>query len=241
MNICLIQVDSRNGEPNLNFAVTTIGERPANLYVLPELFTVGLENARTNPQKYAQSFDGSVVRCIQDALALRPTATVVAGLVERNSDAFYNAAAVVQIHHVAIYRQKYPATGGCSGQCFTRGDSKTFSGYELSNFGPKIGPMVCNDYQDAEEFFLHYKEQEVAAIVMIAEAADRKWQRTFPALCKKYSIPAIVCNSAGIKMGGSCVWNAVGDLVWIREAHNGECQKLPEGPAVGTTSLDFSS
>jgi predicted amidohydrolase len=238
MKICLIQVDSADGTPNLEFAVRTINEQKADLYVLPELFTVGLKRARTDPQEYAQPLNGTVVRDIQRVLKLRTTAAVVAGLLEGNSGAFYNAAAVIQPRRADTYRQIYPASAGASSQRFTRGSSKTVIGCEWSTFRSKIGLMVCHDYNAAEEeFFPYYKEQRTDAIVMIAESEDGKWRKTFPVLCENHRIPSIVCNSAGTRMGGSCGWDAAGVPLLIQVQGAGVRQQLPEDPAIGITAL----
>lgn len=240
MNICLIQTDPEDGQHNLDSAIEIISRYNADLYVLPELFAVGFRRATSHPQNHAAPLSGIVAQGIQRALASRPEAAVVAGILERDSQILYNSASVFQHQRAGVYRQKYPGPGGRRGQCFARGDFATFSiGCEQRGFRPRIGLMVCHDFYAADEFFAHYKEQRVDAIIMIAESADRKWRRDFPRLCRDSGIPAIVCNAAGIRMGGSCVWNAAGSPVPIRHLGNGECQQLPEGRAVGIPSLNL--
>jgi predicted amidohydrolase len=237
MNICLIQTEPEIGNNNLQFASECIRRYNADFYVLPELFTVGFGRGASHVQECAETLNGILVQTLHSALESKPEATVVAGLAEKDSDNFYNTAAIIQRQSVAAYRQKNPVPG--FGRRFIRGDFGIFFvGPERHGYRSRIGVMICSDYLIANKFFSHYKGQRVDAIIMIADSAESQWRREFPDLCREHGIPAIVCNAAGTHMGGSCIWDAGGNEVPIRQLGKAEVQRMTEESAVGFASLD---
>lgn len=100
--------------------------------------------------------------------------------------------------------------------------------------------MVCNDYYRADEFFDEYKRRGVDAVVLIADSSEQGWRQQFPTLCRQYRVPAIICNAAGpgANGGGSCVFDAAGQLVRLRTPQsNVEYDFLPEIAIAGVTVI----
>jgi predicted amidohydrolase len=237
MNICLIQTDPEAGKGNLDFALQAMRRRNADMYILPELFTAGFRNGTTSPSKYAEPLQGRTAQTLSATLESKPDATIVAGLLEKDGDRFCNSAAIIRRDSVDAYRQKNPVPG--FGKCFAPGDfGMFFLGRKQHGYQSRFGFMICSDYFMANEFFSHYQEHKVDAIIMIADSQDTKWRRDFPSLCQKSAIPAIVCNAAGDRMGGSCAWDSAGSPVLIRELGH-DCERLPEGRAIGTITLSL--
>jgi len=238
MNICLIQTEPQPGVDNLPFVRRGVETLGADLYILPELFNVGFGNATAEPLKYAERLQGPLVGKLQLALDSRPQSSLVAGLLERDGDHLHNSAAIVQRGFVSSYRQKSPPHR--FGRCFTPGDYQTFYlGRREFGFQALFGLMICHDYYMAEDFFAHYKSQRADAIIMIAESAENKWRREFPDLCKQFEMSALVCNAAGISMGGSCAWDSAGTSVPICRSCGSKCNQLSEFPEIGILGLEI--
>lgn len=76
--------------------------------------------------------------------------------------------------------------------------------------------MICSDYNAADEAFEHYSAKNVDASVLIADSAAKTWIKTFPSLCSRYRLPAVVCNAAGFvggDKGRSCVIDSGGQIL----------------------------
>src|SRR5260370_1348784 len=87
LNICLIQTDPEAGSGNLDFALQAM-RRNADVYILPELFTVGFRNGTASPSKYAEPLQGKTVQALQASLESKPDATIIAGLLEKDGGQF---------------------------------------------------------------------------------------------------------------------------------------------------------
>jgi predicted amidohydrolase len=221
LHICLIQYDIGPAANNVLNITRIVKETPADIYVLPELFAVGFDASRPK-EEYKPLAEhvstGKTYVALRAAQSERPNSTLVYGLLEKDNEHYYNAAVVMtEQGSVQAYHQKYRVS--------------TSSGYVLPvepgepravNIGalpgghrPKIGLMICWDYQRAEEFFNHYSGCSVNAIVLIANSTATEWIETFSALCRNYNLPAIVCNAAGVNKGKSRVIDASGVTVGV--------------------------
>src|SRR5260370_13043419 len=184
LKICLIQTDPEAGSGNLDFALQAM-RRNADVYILPELFTVGFRNGTASGSKYAEPRQGRTVQVLHAALESKPDATIIAGLLEKDGGRFFNSAAIVRhssVGPVGAYRQKNPEHQ--FGNCFAPGDFEAFFlGRKKHGYQLRFGFMICHDYYMAAEFFACYTEQKLDAIVMIADSADTKWRREIPGFC----------------------------------------------------------
>lgn len=232
MNICLIQTDPQLKQDNLNAIVPMIQRSEADLYVLPELFTIGFDAAAETAHQTAEPFpSGPTCQSFLQLLKNR-RAVVVCGMLERADSGLFNIAAVIGAGWADRYRQKNPAST-------TQGWVLPVRPGEYRKIpiplGWSLGLMVCNDHFAAAEFFAEYKKRGVDSVVLIADSASRAWIREFPAHCKKHGLIAIVCNAAGPNGGASCVIDRNGQFVRLRTSTN-EYEWLPDAPmyAVGT-------
>ncbi len=244
MNVCLIQSDPALRSANLSALDQVLEQLPADLYVLPELFTIGMAVLKqkwpTDPQQFPE---GLLLRQVLTRLRGRGCA-VIYGVLEQDGPRFYNAAAVIGDGWIERYRQKYPAriaTGRVLPISAGSDCRKVMIGPHES-----VGLMVCHDYLAAEEFFLEFNQRGARSVVLIADSNTRKWLTEFPPLCQKYGVPAIVCNSSGTDKGGSCIFDRKGSLVPLRTAGGGVFEYLPEMPlaalgAVATSALPRSA
>jgi hypothetical protein len=73
--------------------------------------------------------------------------------------------------------------------------------------------LMCSDDLDAEHAFAYYKEHRADLIVQISDSVNRSWQSTFPEFCRRFQLPAVVCNAAGIGQGRSMAIDLHGNIV----------------------------
>jgi predicted amidohydrolase len=135
-------------------------------------------------------------------------------MIEREGSNFFNVAAVIGHNRIDRYRQKNPATTS-KGRTLPilPGDYRKIMLSEQWS----MGLMICNDYFSAATFFDKYEQCGVNAVVLIADSASpRSWLETFPQLCKKHRLMAIVCNAAGPGGGCSCIISDTGQFVLLR-------------------------
>ena len=219
MNVCLIQTDPSARQGNLQFLGTVIQNTKADLFLVPELFTNGFDYlARNFPANAEPIPDGPTCLQIRCFLQNR-SSVVVCGLLEQSGADFYNIAAVMGHSWMDRYRQKHPVTATTAQGRVLRIQAGDYRKIPLPTLPPwSMGLMICNDYGRADEFFKEYKERTVNAVVLIADSSTRAWIATFPDLCRRYQLSAIVCNAAGPKCGGggSCIINPAGVFIRLR-------------------------
>jgi predicted amidohydrolase len=110
MKICLIQTDPQLRQENLRILSQVIQTTEADLYVLPELFTIGFDAAaQKRPQAAEQFPTGPTYQHILGLLLDRKS-VVVCGMLEQYGSNFYNIAAVVGNGWADRYWQKNPAS-----------------------------------------------------------------------------------------------------------------------------------
>jgi predicted amidohydrolase len=214
MRICLIQCDPTIGRENLAVLNHVVTSTDADLYILPELFTCGypLPSAAA-PEDFIA---GRLYPEIAGLQLKRPQSAIVYGFWEAANGQSYNAAAVIaDVGAAEVYRQVCPADASRLDIVSGAWRSVSIGSVRFGNLR-KIGLMICSDYSGANEAFDHYSQSGVDAVVLIADSAAKKWKDTFPNLCSRYRIPAIVCNAAGPVCGDkghSCAIDSTGRIV----------------------------
>jgi predicted amidohydrolase len=216
MKICLIQTDPLGRRENVQLLGNIIRDVQADLYVAPELFITGfdyLAEPKNWPAHAEVIPDGLTCTAILGILKGR-SAAAICGLLEKDGQDFYNAAAVIGSGTVEQYRQKYPATT-TKGRVLPilPGDYRKISVCIADDLPWSMGLMVCHDHYRADEFFAEYKQRKANAVVLIADSSTRVWLKDFPHYCRDYGLTAIVCNAAGPNGGGSCIINPAGEFI----------------------------
>jgi predicted amidohydrolase len=237
MNICLIQTDPQSKRENLRVLGQVIRERSADLYVLPELFTIGFFPLVAHWPAGAEPFPkGPTCQQILRFLGKRPS-TVICGMLEQEDPAFYNIAAVINSARLERYRQKCPVTAPV-----WKDRSLPLSSGDYNNVmlpcGHRIGLMVCHDYYGADTFFEEYKKCGVDCVVLVADSNSKEWVQKFQKCCREYELSAIICNSGGSGKGNSCIIKQDGSFVTLATS-SGECLSLPHDVLVGTGLIDI--
>jgi predicted amidohydrolase len=214
MRICLIQCDPTIGRENLTVLNHVVTSTDADLYILPELFTCGYP-----PPSAAAPEDFIAGRLYPEIAGLqlkRPQSAIVYGFWEAANGQSYNSAAVIaDVGSAEVYRQVCPANASLFYVVPGAWRSVNIGSVRFGN-RRKIGLMICSDYNAADEAFQHYSQTGVDAIVLIADSAARRWKDTFPTLCSRYRIPAVICNAAGPvggDKGNSCFIDSTGRIV----------------------------
>lgn len=214
MRICVIQCDPTIGRQNLPLLSEVVASTEADLYVLPELFTCGYP-----PLDTAASEEFVAGRLYEEVLAIRmkrPRSAIVYGFWEVDNGRSYNSAAVIaDLGAAEVYRQVCPANASLFHVIPGSWRAVNIGSVRFGNLR-SIGVMICSDYNAAEEAFEHYFHRGADAVVLIADSVAKKWRDTFPNLCTRYRIPAIVCNAAGPVCGDkghSCVIDSTGRIV----------------------------
>jgi predicted amidohydrolase len=216
MRVCLIQTDPQFKQENLTSLGQVIHNANADLYVLPELFTIGFFPLASVWPAGAESFPkGPTCQLILRFLGEHSSA-VICGILEQDDSCYYNIAAVISNAGPERYRQKCPATaavwndhGSPRSLPLCPGDYKNV----VLPCGRNIGLMVCHDYFGVDAFFKEYKARGVDCVVLIADSSSKEWLRKFQKCCPEYGLPAIICNSAGSGKGNSCIINNQGGFV----------------------------
>jgi len=125
-------------EGNVDGALRLIGNKRADLFVLPELFNTGYNfRNRHDAARVAEPIPaGSTTKTLMD-LSKEQGSTIVAGLAERRGQSLYNSAAVVKDgKHVGTFRKVH----------LFWNEKKFFKpGNEFKVFG-RIGVMICFDW-----------------------------------------------------------------------------------------------
>jgi len=214
MRICLIQCDPINGRENLAVLNHVVTSTDADLYVLPELFTCGYPPPSTAaPEDFIA---GRLYPEIAGFQLKRPQSAIVYGFWEAANGQSYNSAAVIaDVGTAEVYRQVCPANASLFHVVPGAWRTVNIGSVRFGNLR-KIGLMICSDYNGADEAFEHYSQSGVDAVVLIADSAAKKWRDTFPNLCSRYHLPAIVCNAAGPicgDKGHSCAIDSIGRIV----------------------------
>jgi predicted amidohydrolase len=210
------------------------------LYILPELFTIGMNRLRQcSKEEYAQVAlqHDCVIQRTSDAIRGSNSA-VVCGLLEWQAQGYYNTATVILGDgRVERYRQRIPATAAPAGRLLNVLAGVEYCEVTLwSQF--RIGLMVCHDHWGAPDFFKHYKEQGTQAIVQISDSVTPpELRKKFSANCSKFGLPAIICNSAGQGQGGSCIIDREGHVVPLRTAKASAVECLSEEPSIAVGLL----
>jgi predicted amidohydrolase len=228
MNICLIQSNPELQLENVRSLGIIIQRIPAGLYVLPELFTTGMERLVKEWPIGAEEVPGGLI-CRKILGFVHDTeAVVVCGVLEHAGNDYHNTALALGHASVDRYHQKYPARSN-SGRLLQiiPGDCKKIVLPALWS----MGMMICADYFAAEDFFAEYSRDGCSCIIFLADSNSKKWMQTFPALCRKYKLPIIACNNAGTGKGGSCIFNGDGEFVTLRTPTGAEFKYLPEDVA----------
>lgn len=229
MRVCLIQCDPTKGRANLEPLRHILASQPAELYVLPELFTCGYPPP---PGEMPDEFiAGRLYPQVERCRALQPASSIVYGFWQSDNGVWRNSAAVLAAKGAAeVYHQVYPASASLFHVIPGRWRAIHVGSPAFANLR-KIGLMICSDYNGADEAFEYYSENGVDAIVLIADSAARNWSKTFPALCGRYRVPAIVCNAPGFvggDKGRSCVIASDGQI--LRELPEFESYDLIDLP-----------
>lgn len=193
---------------------SVLQQRCADLYVLPELCTIGFDClAGCASEQYVPiaEQDEGIMHAIHNALH-GDSSAVICGLLERErQDCYYNTATLIRSTGTARYRQKYRATvAGKVALNILPGE------YQQMLLLPafRIGPMVCSDYYGAEDFFKYYRSKLSDAVLLIADSRTPSDVRErLSKQCREHGLPAIFCNSAAGGKGGSCIIDRTGRLV----------------------------
>lgn len=231
MVVCVIQSEGfRRGASGFRaFLANCIQQVEADLYVLPELCNLGFSfasgvaaEARSSDnwkdwQALAENVpEGRTCLEIRKLLSLsRPNSSVVCGLLEVADGAFYNSAVVVGSRFTSLYRQSVPArtTTGVV-LPIGRGAFTTIPlTPERNGRVSSIGPMICSDDLEASTAFALYRERKADLVVLIADSVNRGWLRIFPDFCRRFQMPAVVCDAAGEGRGGSMAFDRDGQFL----------------------------
>ncbi|MCA9786248.1 MAG: acyltransferase [Calditrichaeota bacterium] len=143
MIVAAVQTRPEFGRPGVNTmrALEMMGSTPADLYVLPELFSSGyFFQSRAEALTAGESLDGPVVTALKD-FSHRQRCTIHAGIPERDGDAIYNSS--VLVHHgalVAVYRKIH--LFNTEKNCFDPGDRAP----AVVDAGARLGLMICFDW-----------------------------------------------------------------------------------------------
>jgi len=135
-----VQMNSRilDVEGNLDRALKLIGNKKADLIVIPELFSSGY-NFRTRKEvaKVAEPLPGGATTEALKDFSKRDGTIVVAGIAERKDQSFYNSAVVVRDgRYIGKYRKIH----------LFYNEKKFFKrGNEFKVFG-NVGVMICFDW-----------------------------------------------------------------------------------------------
>lgn len=140
MRAGFVQINSRllDVEGNIDKALRLIGNKKADLIVIPELFNTGY-NFRTQAEveKVAEPIPtGTTTEALKD-LSKRDGATVVAGMAERKGQSLYNSAVILKDgRYLGTYRKVH----------LFYNEKKFFKrGNEFKVFG-RVGVMICFDW-----------------------------------------------------------------------------------------------
>lgn len=135
-------------ERNLDYVGKKLSEVDADLVVLPELFATGyFFKSKADLEKVAEPVPSGPTCDALTEWSTRSGATIVAGLPERNGDAYFNSAVVVSPEGIVgtyrkvhlFYKEKTLFTPGDLG--FSVVDLKTRAGDPY-----RLGVMVCFDW-----------------------------------------------------------------------------------------------
>lgn len=140
MRAGFVQFNSRllDVEGNVERAFKLVGNKKADLIVFPELFNTGY-NFRTRAEvaKVAETLPGGQTTEALKDFSRRKGSTVVAGLVERKGQSFYNSAVIVKNgRYVGSYRKVHLFFN--EKKFFKRGNA-------FKVFG-NLGVMICFDW-----------------------------------------------------------------------------------------------
>lgn len=140
MHAGFVQINSRllDVEGNIDKALRLIGNKKADLIVLPELFNTGYNfRTRREVEKVAEPIPtGATTEALKD-LSKRDGATVVAGMTERKGRSLYNSAVILKDgRYLGTYRKVH----------LFYNEKKFFKrGNEFKVFG-RVGVMICFDW-----------------------------------------------------------------------------------------------
>jgi beta-ureidopropionase len=140
MRAGFVQINSRllDVEGNIDRAFRLIGNKKADLVIIPELFNTGY-NFRTRREvaRVAEPIpNGPTTEALKD-FSKRDGTTIVAGIAERKGQSLYNSAVVVKEgRYLGTYRKVH----------LFHNEKKFFKrGNEFKVFG-KVGVMICFDW-----------------------------------------------------------------------------------------------
>ncbi|MCP4317323.1 MAG: carbon-nitrogen hydrolase family protein [Hyphomicrobiales bacterium] len=189
----------------LDNAVASIGGRPADLIVLPELFLTGY-NVGDRIDEWAQSRDGNAFRRIAD-IAQKNSIAIHFGYAERDGQQLFNSAACVDITGTVIgTHRKLLLPPGFEANHFAAGrECTTFTIGAFTN-----ATLICYDAEFPETF----RHLAAADLVLVPTALAAQWgvvaNRVIPARAFENGIFVCYANHAGHEngidyLGGSCV------------------------------------
>ena len=111
MRVCLIQTDPQVKQKNLSVLAQVIQNTLADLYVLPELFTIGYFPLAAQWPIGAEPFPkGPTCEQVSRMLDKRSSA-VICGILEQDHSCYYNLAAVISNQKPERYRPEVSSDG----------------------------------------------------------------------------------------------------------------------------------
>ena len=135
--------DFGNVEKNVLHALELIQSKPADLYVLPELFNTGYYfNDREEAESLAEPVPDGPTCSALSHLAVQKQCYIVAGLAEKDGNKVYNSSFIAGPNgFMAVYRKIH--LFNLEKNWFDPGD-KPFFVVDVLNF--KLGLMICFDW-----------------------------------------------------------------------------------------------
>lgn len=189
----------------LDNAAASIGERPADVMVLPELFLTGY-NVGERIDEWAQGRDGNAFRRIA-AIAQKNGIAILFGYAERDGQQLYNSAACIDKEGSLIgTHRKLLLPPGFEANHFVSGRECTT--FRIGAF--TIATLICYDAEFPETF----RNVAAADVVMVPTALAAQWEvvahRVIPARAFENGVFVCYANHCGQEngidyLGGSCV------------------------------------
>ncbi|MEX3011572.1 carbon-nitrogen hydrolase family protein [Hoeflea sp. TYP-13] len=189
----------------LETSIRSIGERGADLIVLPELFLTGY-NVGDTVDEWAEGRDGNAFRQIA-GLCRRHDIAIHFGYAERDGEHLFNAAACIgKDGAVVATHRKLLLPPGFEANHFEAGrECRTF---EIGQF--TIATLICYDAEFPENF----RHVAAADLVLVPTALAAQWEvvahKVIPARAFENGMFVCYANHAGHEngidyLGASCI------------------------------------